>query len=282
MPELPEVETIKRGLKAKIINKKISKVQVKTPTLIKIPQPDEFINQLKGALVINVESRGKYIIICLNTMYRLVIHLGMSGRLIYQSDTLSFFKKLRINEKHNHIFFFFRDGSKIVYNDVRKFGKMWLLKKNEKLPRIESLGFEPLDPSFTFNKLFQLFNEKGKVNIKSFLINQKNIAGIGNIYANEILFQAGIHPLRKANSLTKKETKRLYLNIKNILSKAIAYGGTTMIDESYLDLNGKKGEYGKEIMVYGKKAGKCPVCGKPLEVIRIENRSTFICSNCQN
>jgi len=280
MPELPEVETVKRGLEKEIINKKIAKIQVNIPSLIKKPEIDEFMTRLKNTMVISIKRRGKYLKILFNTMDYLVVHLGMSGRLLFQPKKNLPSKISKTMEKHNHILFFFEDGSKIVYNDVRKFGKMWLLKKDENLSRIESLGFEPLEPYFTVSELYRMLQES-KVNIKSFLMNQKNIAGIGNIYANEILFHAGVNPLRKANSLTKDEVKRIHLQTKNILLKAISSGGTTMIDESYLDLSGNRGEYGKEIMVYGKKAGMCPFCGQPLEVLRIENRSTFLCPNCQ-
>ena len=280
MPELPEVETVKRGLEKAILYKEIANIQVNFSSLIKKPQIDEFITRLKNTIVISIKRRGKYLIILFNTMDYLVVHLGMSGRMLFQPKKTPPSKISKKIEKHNHILFFFEDGSKIIYNDVRKFGKMWLLKKDEKLSRIESLGFEPLESCFTVTELYRMFQES-KVNIKSFLMNQKNIAGIGNIYANEILFHAGVNPLRKADSLTKDEVKKIHLQTKNILLKAISSGGTTMIDESYLDLSGNRGEYGKEIMVYGKKADICPLCGQPLEVIKIENRSTFLCPNCQ-
>lgn len=280
MPELPEVETIKRGLEKKIINKIISEVQVKNPILIKRPQVNEFIARLKNVTVVRIDRRGKYIIIYFDAKEYLVIHLGMSGRLLYQPEKDIFLENSKVIEKHNHIFILFKGGSKVIYNDVRKFGKIWLLEEKEQLHRISSLGLEPLGPSFSIDKFQRILKNNNK-NIKSFLMNQKNIAGIGNIYANEILFQSRVHPCRKVNSLKKDEIKRLYLNIKDILSKAIKSGGTTMIDESYLDLNGNKGEYGKRIMVYGKKADICPVCGIPLEIMRIDNRSTFICTNCQ-
>jgi len=281
MPELPEVETVKRGLEKAILYKEIANIQVNFSSLIKKPQIDEFITRLKNTIVISIKRRGKYLIILFNTMDYLVVHLGMSGRMLFQPKKTPPSKISKKIEKHNHILFFFEDGSKIIYNDVRKFGKMWLLKKDENLSRIESLGYEPLEPCFTVSELYRMLQES-KVNIKSFLMNQKNIAGIGNIYANEIQFHAGVNPLRKANSLTKDEVKRIHLQTKNILLKAISSGGTTMIDESYLDLSGNRGEYGKEIMVYGKKADICPLCGQPLEVVRIENRSTFLCPNCQN
>lgn len=282
MPELPEVETITRDLQKKMTNKTIEKVQVKTPILVKKPQVKEFLSKMKSSRILEVKRRGKYIIISLNSDYQLIIHLGMSGRLEYQSnkDSKAHKEYSEKQEKHNHLFFFFRDGGKLVYNDVRKFGKIWLLKKTEKLTRIENLGFEPLNKDFTFGKFLKLLENSTK-NIKKLLMDQKKIAGIGNIYANEILFHSGVHPLHKANSLSKDEAKKVYLNIKKILSEAINLRGTTMIDESYIDLQGNKGRYGKVIKVYGKKNDICPVCGRPIETIKIENRSTFVCPNCQ-
>jgi formamidopyrimidine-DNA glycosylase len=277
MPELPEVETIRRGLEKKITNKRIIKIQVNLPRLIKKPKEHGFTARLKGTFVKNIKRRGKYIIFLLNSTDYLVVHLGMSGLLLYHKYILTLPK---INEKHNHIILCFEDRSEMIYNDVRQFGKIWLLKKDEKLSGIESLGFEPLEHHFTFNKFYQLL-QSSKGNIKSLLMNQKKIAGIGNIYANEILFHAGIYPLRKVSSLTKDEARSVYFYIREILSKAIKFRGTTMLDESYRDSQGMKGQYRKLIMVYGKKGGICPFCGQPLEVIRIENRSSFVCPICQ-
>lgn len=280
MPELPEVETIRRNLE-KIITKKILiKVQVKTPILIKKPKINEFIYKLKNILITGVTRRGKYIIIHFDTMDSLIIHLGMSGRFEYTSSNELPSKIFKKQQKHNHLFFFFKDGSRLIYNDVRKFGKIWLLEKGENLPRIENLGFEPLDEEFNFDKFYKLLVDSTK-NIKQLLMDQKIIAGIGNIYANEILFNSRIHPLRKTCSLSEDEAKKIYLNIKRILVDAINLRGTTMVDESYVDLQGNTGSYGGTLNVYGKKNDSCPVCGNPLKIIRIENRSTFVCSKCQ-
>jgi formamidopyrimidine-DNA glycosylase len=282
MPELPEVETITRDLQKELTNKTIKKVQVKTPILIKKPQIKEFLSKMENSRILEVRRRGKYIIISLNTNYQLIIHLGMSGRLEYQQDKDSKVYKeiIEKQEKHNHLYFSFEDKSRLVYNDVRKFGKIWFLNKDEKLSRIVNLGLEPLDKGFTFVEFLKLLKNYNK-SIKKLLMDQKQIAGIGNIYANEILFHSRVHPLRKANLLSEDEAKKIYLNIKKILLKAIDLRGTTMVDESYIDLQGNKGRFGQEIKVYGKKKDICPVCGQPLETIRIENRSTFLCPNCQ-
>lgn len=277
MPELPEVETIRKGLKKGIINKKIVEIEVKLARLIQKPEVNEFIARIRDIFVQNIKRRGKYILFFLNSTDYLVVHLGMSGLILYHKCEISL---SRINEKHHHIIFYFEDKSQMIYNDVRQFGKIWLLKKYEKLPAIESLGFEPLASNFTFHQ-FHTILQRSKGNIKSLLMNQRNIAGIGNIYANEILFYSGVHPLRRANDLSKNESQKLYLSIRDILAKAIQLGGTTMIDESYRDSQGNRGEYGEIIRVYGKKRNACPFCRQPLEIIRIENRSTFFCPACQ-
>ena len=277
MPELPEVETIRSDLEKEIINKRIIDIQVNLPKLIKIPRVDEFSSRLKGSSVKKIKRRGKYILFFLNSSDYLVVHLGMTGLLLKQEYNSSL---PEINKKHNHVLFVLQDSSKIIYNDVRQFGKLWLLKRDEKLSGIESLGLEPLESRFTFNEFFEIL-QRSRENIKSILMNQKKIAGIGNIYANEILFNAAIHPLRKGHSLTRDEARRTYWYIRNLLIEAIELRGTTMADESYRDSHGNTGQFGKQIRIYGKRGGRCPFCGQPIEVIRIENRSTFICSSCQ-
>ncbi len=277
MPELPEVETIRRGLKKEILNRRIIKIQVNLPKLIRIPKANQFKARLKDTMIEDIRRQGKFILFFLHTGDRLVVHLGMSGLLLYQENELIIPQS---NKKHHHIIFYFQDGSKLIYNDVRQFGKIWLLEKNDELAEIKALGFEPLGYYFTFDEFYRML-QKSRKNIKSFLMNQKNVAGIGNIYANEILFHSGIHPLRKANSLQIDETRTVYQNIRKILSRAIALRGTTMIDESYRDHKGNKGQYMDDIMIYGKRGGTCPICGRHIEIIRIENRSTFVCPVCQ-
>jgi formamidopyrimidine-DNA glycosylase len=278
MPELPEVETIKRDLEQEVLNKKIIGIKVSLPRLIKIPTVNQFRKCLKEAFIKMIKRKGKYILCFMNTGDCLIFHLGMSGSLLYQKRNERVVA--RVNNKHNHLLFIFEDGSKMIYNDVRQFGKIWLIKENYKLREIESLGWEPLEENFTLQEFTRTIQSK-KGNIKSLLMNQKIIAGIGNIYANEVLFLAGIHPMRKGNSLNNNELWKLYLSIKNVLNNAVLARGTTIADESYRDLQGKPGSYIEKVLVYGKKTGKCPVCGNPLSVIRIENRSTFLCSSCQ-
>lgn len=278
MPELPEVETIKSDLKKEVLHKKIVGIEVNLPRIIKFPTIEQFKAGLKGKFIGGVKRRGKYIQCFLDSGDCLIFHLGMSGLLLYQKKNESINSKIK--QQHNHLFFFFEDGSQMIYNDIRQFGKIWLIKANEELPEIKSLGWEPLEESFTFQEFAGIIHNK-KGNIKSLLMNQKNIAGIGNIYACEVLFTAGIHPLRQGNSLTDNELRKLYLSIRSTLTRAVQARGMTLEDESYRDLMGEPGNYKEEVLIYGKRKGNCPACGQPLSVIRIESRSTFLCPICQ-
>lgn len=278
MPELPEVETIRSDLEREILQKRIIDVQINLPRIIKIPSVNEFKIRLKGQSIKVVQRKGKYLLCFLNNGESLIFHLGMSGSLLYQRNSKEVIPKIK--NQHNHLIFFFEDSSIMIYNDVRQFGKIWLIKADEKLAELESLGWDPFAESFTLQQFAGAIQSK-KGNIKSLLMNQKIVAGIGNIYANEILFRAGIHPLRKGMSLTNHEVRKLYRSLKEILSKAVQSRGTTMADESYRDLQGQTGYYANLILIYGKRNERCPVCGNPISVIRIENRSTFFCLTCQ-
>lgn len=278
MPELPEVETIRRDLEREVLKKRINDIQVYLPRLIRTPSVSQFKTRLKEKFIKTVQRKGKYLLCFLNNGESLIFHLGMSGSLLYQKNAKDIIPKIK--NKHNHLIFFFEDKSIMIYNDVRQFGKIWLIKAGENLAELESLGWEPLDDSFTLKNFMEVIQSK-KGNIKSLLMNQKIIAGIGNIYANEILFRSSIHPLRKGNSLTVNEMRKLYLTIKEILGEAVGARGTTMTDETYRDLYGEKGCYNDMVLIYGKKNGQCPICGNLISVIKIENRSTFLCTNCQ-
>lgn len=278
MPELPEVETVKKDLALKIIGCSIQKVKINLPKIIKQPQKsEEFRRRLEGTCVQAIHRRGKYILMILDTSDYLVIHLGMSGRflLIGTQDSLS-----EMDKKHSHIQFNLNLNRILIYHDVRQFGKIWLLKKDERIPQIQDLGLEPLDHQFSFNHFYKLL-KKNRSQIKSLLMNQKKIVGIGNIYANEILFSAGIYPTRQSDLLTLNEAQQLYNKMREILSKAVRMKGTTMRDDSYRDLLGNRGNYSHFLQIYGKKDGDCPRCSQPIVLIRLNNRSTFVCPNCQ-
>ena len=280
MPELPEVETIKRGLESKIKGKKIRDVIVNVSKLVKEPSLVEFVERLKNGMIEKIDRRGKYIIIHLDSKDKLIVHLGMTGLLIYPYDNNKITEK-EINSKHNHLIFTFTDDTQLVFNDVRRFGKIFLVSNIDEVESLTKLGVEPLEDYFTEEVFIQILNKKKNSKIKSFLMKQEFIAGLGNIYANEVLYRSNIHPLRLISSLNKKEVKNLYQQIKLVLSEAVELRGSTVADEAYRDTDGEKGKFAEKLQVYARKGEPCIKCGHPIEVVRIEGRSSFICPQCQ-
>ncbi len=279
MPELPEVETIRRGLQEKIKNKQIKNVVINVDKIVKKPSLGEFITKIKGKKIKEVDRRGKYIIIYLDSKDKLIVHLGMTGLLIYPYNNKITEKE--INPKHNHLIFTFTDDTQLVFNDVRRFGKIFLVSNIDEVESITKLGVEPLEDYFTEEVFIQVLNKKKKGKIKPFLMNQKFITGLGNIYANEVLYRSNIHPLRLIFSLNKKEVRNLYQQIKLVLSEAVELRGSTVADEAYRDTDGDKGKFAKKLQVYARKGEPCIKCGTTIEVIKIEGRSSFFCSRCQ-
>jgi formamidopyrimidine-DNA glycosylase len=279
MPELPEVETIRRGLQKQIKNKQIKDIVINVDKIVKKPSLREFITKIKGKKIKEIDRRGKYIIIHLDSRNKLIVHLGMTGLLIYPYDNKIIEKE--INPKHNHLIFTFTDDTKLVFNDVRKFGKIFLVSNIDEVESIAKLGVEPLEDYFTEEVFIQILNKKKNGKIKSFLMKQEFITGLGNIYANEVLYRSNIHPLRPVSSLNKKEIKNLYQQIKLVLGEAVKLRGSTVADEAYRDTDGKKGKFAKKLQVYARKGEPCIKCGHSIEVARIEGRSSFICPQCQ-
>jgi len=279
MPELPEVETIRRGLQRKIKNKQIKDIVVNVDKIVKKPYLGEFITKIKRKKIKEVGRRGKYIIIHLDSKDKLIVHLGMTGLLIYPYDNK--ITEKGINPKHNHLIFTFTDDTQLVFNDVRRFGKIFLVSNIDEVESITKLGVEPLEDYFTEEVFIQVLNKKKKGKIKPFLMNQKFITGLGNIYANEVLYRSNIHPLRLISSLNKKEVRNLYQQIKLVLSEAVELQGSTVADEAYRDTDGDKGKFAKKLQIYARKGEPCIKCGHSIEVVRIEGRSSFICPQCQ-
>ncbi len=281
MPELPEVETVRRGLQKKVRDKEIKEAIIKVSKIIQIPSAEEFIARVKGKKIREVDRRGKYIIIHLDSKDKLIIHLGMTGILIYPYEETKIIDQ-EINPKHNHLIFIFTDGTQLVFNDVRKFGKIYLVSDLKEIEKnISKLGIDPLDEGFTEEFFRQILNKKKNSKIKSFLMKQEFITGLGNIYANEVLYRANIHPLRTISSLNSEEIKKIYGEIKSVLMEAIECGGSTVADEAFRDVNGKKGKFSQKLQVYAREGEPCIKCGRPIEIIRIEGRSSFICPQCQ-
>ena len=279
MPELPEVETIRRGLQKQIKNKQIKDIVINVDKIVKKPSLREFITKIKDKKIKEIGRRGKYIIIHLDSEDKLIVHLGMTGLLIYPYDNKITEKEIK--PKHNHLIFTFTDNTQLVFNDVRRFGKVYLISNINEIETLSKLGVEPLEDYFTEEVFIQILNKKKNGKIKSFLMKQEFITGLGNIYANEVLYRSNIHPLRLISSLNKKEVGNLYQQIKLVLGEAVKLRGSTVADEAYRDTDGKKGKFAKKLQVYARKGEPCIKCGHSIEVVRIEGRSSFICPQCQ-
>jgi formamidopyrimidine-DNA glycosylase len=270
VPELPEVETVARGLRDSLLGRTITGVTVGWPRTIARLRVAEFTEGVTGQQIALIGRRGKYVIIELSGGY-LLIHLKMSGRLyVVPMDEPS--------DQHVHVLFDLDDGRQLRFRDVRKFGRIYLV--NEPSEITARLGPEPLADDFTVEDFSRLLARR-KGRLKPLLLNQEFLAGLGNIYADEALFAARLHPLRKADSLTDDEQARLYEAIRTVLKQAIASRGTTLDDRGYTDANGRAGGYQDRIAVYGRSGELCPRCRIPIERIVIGGRSAHFCPHCQ-
>lgn len=273
MPELPEVETVKRTLEQLVLGKKIKEVSVFWPKIIKKPEPvKQFQDALVGQTIRSISRRGKFLIFILDD-YSMVSHLRMEGKYML-------FQKEEPYDKHTHVIFSFIDGTELRYRDVRKFGTMHLFEKGQELKSLPlvNLGPEPLSTAFTVEYLAEKL-EKTSRKIKPVLLDQSMVVGIGNIYVDESLFRAGIHPERSASSLIDLEIKKLHQAIVATLSEAVEKGGSTI--RSYINSQGQMGMFQLELYVYGRKGEDCKICGTPLEKLVVGGRGTHICPSCQ-
>jgi len=272
MPELPEIETIKRDLEKKVRGKKVKEVMIKNGKCLKEITEKEFIKRIKGKVFSQIRRRGKFLIIELDSKDNLVIHLRMTGILIYSKE------KRELN--YTRIVFIFEDSSQLTLNDMRGFGNVWFIPRKEfqKIPLLHLLGPEPLEENFTLEKFKTLLKRKKK-KIKILLMDQRSIAGIGNIYSQEALFRAGIHPEKLSNRLFDKEIEKLYNSLRGVLQEAISHRGSSV--DTYVDLEGEEGKYGQHLKVYGRKGKKCLRCGEIIKKINLGGRGTYFCPHCQ-
>ena len=285
MPELPEVEIVKKSLKKNVKDKKILNVIV-TNRNLRFKVDEDFEKILKNRKIKNVNRYAKNIIVELNGNIYVIIHLGMTGTFhlirnnILKNTNLSFYQSKDLPIKHNHIVLVFKKF-RVIYNDPRRFGFFKLLKDKESFKLyLNNIGYEPLDKNFNLKYLKKsvLFRKKC---IKSILLDQKIISGIGNIYANEILFHSGLNPRKKGIKLKDFELKYLYKYSKLVLRKAILKGGSSIRD--FRNTEGAKGSFQDNFKVYDKDNHNCPnkKCNYKIKKINISNRSTFYCQNCQ-
>lgn len=270
MPELPEVETVKETLKTQVLNKVIDRVLVYHDNTIVCPSVPLFLKQIQNQEICDIKRRGKWLLFEL-TDYYLLSHLRMEGKYFirdFDSEKM----------KHELVNFIFTDGSSLRYHDTRKFGKMHLVKKEDLLdckPFLE-LGLEPWSEELTVSYLKEKYRNK-RVPIKTVLLDQSIITGIGNIYADEILFLCKISPLRKCLELRDEDLEHIIIYTREVLEKAILLGGTTI--RSYTSSEGVHGLFQNELLVHGKEV--CPVCGNSILKIRVGGRGTYYCSLCQ-
>ena len=271
MPELPEVETIVRGLQHRSVGQKIVRVKVSLPKIIR-GDKERFVSLIEGASIEEVRRQGKIIILGLSNGMSILVHLKLTGQLLYISQDVP-------ADRHTHLVFSLSGGEELRYVDLRQFGYFLLTETSEifHLPQLSALGPDPLKISLDE---FKGLISKRSGRIKSLLLNQSFLAGIGNIYADEILHLSGIHPLQQAHILSESKIKRLHQAIREVLARTIKYRGSSVSD--YLDLAGQEGNYQRFHQVYQREGKPCLTCQAKIARLKIGNRSSYFCPNCQS
>lgn len=273
MPELPEVETLRRALENELLGKTIAGVEIRYPKLVRQPSADELMAALPGQRVEGVQRRGKYLLMRL-TIHTLVIHLRMEGKIWFGWSE-------HVQDKHVHAVFSFADGSVLLYQDVRKFGTMDLVPAGrlDLVAGLARLGPEPLADDFTPQRLAEQLKRHGRSTIKAALLNQQVVAGLGNIYVDEALFLAKIHPERRVESLRNSQLKALHGAIVDVLVRGLAAGGASV--RSYRHSNGETGAFQRQLYVYGREGEPCRRCGQSIQRVVVAGRGTRYCPRCQ-
>ena len=277
MPELPEVETIRRELDKEVVGKRIKKVDVSGMRSIRRhPNKKHFIGKLEGQKLTKVKRQGKYLLFTLDSGDLLVVHLGMSGQLRRAANKDAV-------EKHTHVVMTFTQHGQLRFIDPRTFGELFITAAEEltdDVPELAQLGVDPVETPMSWARFGEMLMAH-RVKLKSFLMDQSILAGIGNIYSDEILFDAGLRYDRMTDSLSTQEIRRLYRSVVSVLHDAIKYGGSTLEDEQYVDLHGKPGEYQEHHEVYARYKEACRRCRTPIDKAKFSNRTTFFCPGCQ-
>lgn len=274
MPELPEVEVVRERLEPKLVGRQFERVAISDPRLTRPFDPAGVAAELEGERVAALDRRGKYLIVRFESGRVLLIHLRMTGQLLYANGD-----SLPADDSHRRAVVRLDDGSDVVYRDVRRFGTWLLVEPGEIDPYLDDrVGREPLAPGFTANLLGEtLANRRGSV--KAVLLDQRRLAGIGNIYADEALWRARVHPLRPAGGLESHEVSALHRGIRAALRSGIARQGATLRD--YRKPDGGSGSMQYEFKVYGRDGEPCDRCGTQVEKIRVAGRGTWYCPACQ-
>lgn len=272
MPEKPEVVTVARSLESKILHKTITECHVFWNNIIAYPSVQDFIKKVIGQTIYHISTRGKFLVLTLDD-YSLLIHLRMEGKFFFRDAEHPI-------QKHEHVEFILDHDISFRYHDVRKFGKMYLIHKEDtyQVKPLSDLGLEYNDTKLTKEYLYQKIHSK-KLPIKTVLLDQSIITGIGNIYDDEILYQSRILPSRSASTITMEECEKIIDNCRDILDKAIQFGGTTI--KSFTSSEGVHGLFQNELLVHGRRGMACSNCGSEIQKIALGGRGTYYCFKCQ-
>jgi formamidopyrimidine-DNA glycosylase len=279
--ELPEVEVMRRDLEKDVVGRRIKAVEVKGSrnamrVIRRHPKRKDFTSRLEGRKLAKIERRGKYILLHLDSNDVLVTHFGMSGQFQRGNGRV-------VIEPHTHVVITFQQGGDLRFLDPRTFGEMFVTDADElgKVKELQHIAIDPLDQVFTW-PTFQYLLAQRATKMKQLLMDQKFISGLGNIYSDEVLFAAGLRFDRMSDTLSSQEVRRLYRAIQETLQDAIKLRGTTLDDEAYVDLFGKPGEYGAELKVYGREGQPCRRCRTPIETVKVSQRTSYFCPQCQS
>lgn len=271
MPELPEVETIVRELRPQLVGKKLWSIEVKQKSIF-YSSVENYQYKIQNKKVLEITRRGKFIVIILEHDLRLIIHLRMTGRLMW---------KLPVNkEKYLRVIMRFSDASMLYFSDVRKFGRVWLATENdyEQVTGIEKLGKEPMEASFSEQHFIDLFADKQGI-LKNTLLRQDLLTGVGNIYADEISFRSRLHPRSRIEALSLQDWKNLYEALRYCLAEGIKHNGASVSD--FVGTRGTLGKHQEYLQVYGRTGDSCYNCGKAIQKTKVAGRGTFVCIQCQ-
>jgi formamidopyrimidine-DNA glycosylase len=279
--ELPEVEVMRRDLEKDVVGRRIKAAEVKSSrnamrVIRRHAKRKDFTARLEGRKITKVERRGKYILLHLDSGDVWITHFGMSGQFQRGNGRV-------VIEPHTHVVVTFQQGGDLRFIDPRTFGEMFVTDADElgKVKELQHIAIDPLDQVFTWPTFQYLLAERA-TKMKQLMMDQKFISGLGNIYSDEVLFAAGLRYDRPSNSLSSQEVRRLYRGIQETLQEAIKMRGTTLDDEAYVDLFGKPGEFQQELKVYGRAGEPCRRCRTPIETVKVSQRTSYFCPQCQS
>jgi formamidopyrimidine-DNA glycosylase len=279
--ELPEVEVMRRDLEKDVVGRRIKTAEVKSSrnamrVIRRHGKRKDFTSRLEGRKLTKVERRGKYVLLHLDSGDALVTHFGMSGQFQRGNGRV-------VVEPHTHVVLTFQQGGDLRFIDPRTFGEMFVTDADElgKVKELQHIAIDPLDQVFTWPTFQYLLAQRG-AKMKQLLMDQKFISGLGNIYSDEVLFAAGLRYDRLSDTLSSQEVRRLYRAIQETVQEAIKMRGTTLDDEAYVDLFGKPGEYQGELKVYGREGEPCRRCRTPIETVKVSQRTSYFCPQCQS